>query len=376
LEGAARYGFDAMMGRDRRADNQRFVAFLTIGIAGAVLFLGLVLFSPFFEPIAWAIILALFFHPVYVVLRRLLRRFDSLASLCMCILIVAFIIIPVFALLGSLTTEVLRVYTEFQTKLQASDFTLVPDHDKYPALNRMFSYVTDVLKANEQTVMGTLTDLSKGMGEFFLKQGTVVFRNVANIVFKAALMLVTLYYLFRDGERMLQAFKDLLPFPRRDVENFAKVTDDVLSATLYGNLLMGAIQGALGVFIFWILGFSAHLLWGMVMGLAAFLPMVGTALVWVPATIFLFVSGLYLKGALLLAFSFLVISQIDYFLRPLFISGKTQLHTLFLFFSILGGLTVFGFLGLFLGPVLIALCVSILEIYRLNYLGHASGEDV
>ncbi|MCD6198992.1 MAG: AI-2E family transporter [Deltaproteobacteria bacterium] len=361
---------------DNSRDNNKLVTFLALGLAGLILALSLRLFLPFFEPIAWAIILGLFFYPIYSWMRRTLKVSEGLASLGMCILIIAFIIIPVFALLGSLTTEVIRVYTEVQEDLNAGDFTIVPDKNKSPILNKTISNVLDILKTHETRVTEILTDLSKKMGEFFLKQGTVIFKNVASIIFKAALMLVTLFYIFKDGERMLQTFKDLLPLPRRDVENLVKAMDDVLSATLYGNLLNAFIQGSVGFFIMWSLDFSAPLLWGMIMGLTTFIPMIGPALVWFPATIYLFLAGLYLKAAILLAFSILIISQIDYFLRPLFISGKTQIHTLILFFSILGGLSVFGFLGLILGPILMALCVSILELYRMNSLGRTPQKGV
>lgn len=350
-------------------NNNKLVTLLAMGLAGVILAMGLSLFLPFFEPIAWAIILGLFFYPIYRWIRRTLKVSEGLASLGMCILIIAFIIIPVFALLGSLTTEVIRVYTEVQKGLDTGDFTIVPDKNKSPILNKTVSKALDVLRTHETRVKEIIIDLSKKMGEFFLKQGTIVFKNIANIIFKAALMLVTLFYIFKDGERMLQTFKDLLPLPRHDVENLVKAMDDVLSATLYGNLLNAVIQGSLGFFIMWMLDFSAPLLWGMIMGLTTFIPMIGPALVWLPATIYLFLAGLYLKAAILLAFSVLIISQIDYFLRPLFISGKTQIHILILFFSILGGLSVFGFLGFILGPILMALCVSILELYRLNSLG-------
>jgi len=350
-------------------NNNKLVTLLAMGLAGVILAMGLSLFLPFFEPIAWAIILGLFFYPIYRWIRRTLKVSEGLASLGMCILIIAFIIIPVFALLGSLTTEVIRVYTEVQKGLDTGDFTIVPDKNKSPILNKTVSKTLNVLRTHETRVKEIIIDLSKKMGEFFLKQGTIVFKNIANIIFKAALMLVTLFYIFKDGERMLQTFKDLLPLPRHDVENLVKAMDDVLSATLYGNLLNAVIQGSLGFFIMWMLDFSAPLLWGMIMGLTTFIPMIGPALVWLPATIYLFLAGLYLKAAILLAFSVLIISQIDYFLRPLFISGKTQIHILILFFSILGGLSVFGFLGFILGPILMALCVSILELYRLNSLG-------
>ncbi len=356
------------------SQNEKIVGFITAAMGGAILFFGLKLFLPFFEPIAWAIILALFFYPVYRGLRKVLRGSHGLASLGMCILIIAFIIMPVFALLGSLTSEVLRVYGQVQEHIHKGDFSIVPDKDKHPLLYKATTKALETFKTHESGVKDSLSDISKRMGEFFLKQGTVVFKNVANILFKAALMIVTLYYLFRDGERMLQSFTDLLPLPKKEVENFASITSDVLSATLYGNLMTAFIQAALGVLILWFLDFSAPILWGLVMGLSAFIPMVGTALVWLPATIYLFVAGFYLKGAILLTFSVLVISQIDYFLRPYLISGKTQLHSLFLFFSILGGINVLGIIGLILGPIIIALCMAILELYKYHYLGRTPQE--
>lgn len=358
-----------MTSQNGQTVNKKLVVILATGLAGLILALGFRLFLPFFEPIAWAIILVLFFHPVYRSLRRLLRGGETFASLGMCLLIILFIILPVFALLASVTSEVIRVYMPLQHSLQAGDFSIVPDPDRFPLLHKGVTLLMEALKTHEAGIKASLVDMSSRTGEFFLKQGTVVFRNVTNVLFKAALMLVTLYFLFRDGERLLQAFKDLLPLPPGAAQSFISVAQDVLSATLYGNILTAGIQAGLGIFILWALDFSAPVLWGIVMGLTAFVPLIGASLVWAPCALYLFASGLYLKGAILLVFSVLVISQIDYFLRPYLISGKTQLHTLFLFFSILGGLHTFGLLGFILGPILVGLCVAILEIYRTNFLG-------
>ncbi len=349
--------------------NQRLVGIISAGLGGGILLLGLSLFIPFFEPIAWAIVLALFFYPFYNWLERFLRRGRVIASVLMCVLIVAFIVLPVFTLLGSLTSEVFRVYGQVQESIQHGDFSVVPDKEKYPLLNKAVVGAMNAMKTHEEGIKGSIADISKKTGEFFIRQGTVVFANIANIIFKAALMVVTLYYLFRDGERMLQRFTELLPLSTREIDNFARITSEVLYATLYGNLMTAFIQAGLGILILWSLDFSAPLLWGIVMGLSAFIPIVGTALVWVPATLYLFMAGYYLKGAILLAFSIIVISQVDYFLRPILISGKTQLHSLFLFFSILGGIKVLGIIGLVLGPLIVALCVAVLELYKIHFLG-------
>ncbi len=352
---------------DKMGYSDWVVLLLSTALAGLILVLGVLLFMPFFEPICWAVILALFFHPVHRYLVKFLKGMDGLAAFLMCILIVLFIIIPVFVLLGSVTTEVIRVYGQIQAGIKHGGFNFLTGTNNC-LLHKMAAWLLSVFKAHQDTIQKLLNSFSKHIGEFFITQGTVVFKNIAAVIFKAALMLVTLYYFFRDGEKMLAMFQDLLPLPAKVAANFMEITQDVLSATLYGNLLTSVIQGGLGIFILWALNFSAPFLWGMILGLATFIPMVGTAIVWVPATLYLFISGLYLKGAILLAFSLIIISQIDYFLRPYLISGKTQIHTLLLFFSILGGLNVFGMLGLVLGPLLLALCVSILEIYRKNFL--------
>lgn len=360
-------------------DTQKFVVFLAIGIAISILILGLRLFTPFFYPIVWAIVLTLFCYPVFKPLKqtltglKVLKGNESIASLCMCILIISFIIIPVFALLGVLTNEFLRVYDEFQTALSSKGAGIIPDLSAYPLLNKLLVKLMSMFNIhNDSSLEQFIADIIKRFSDFFISQGTAVFKNIITIIFDGLLMLVVLFYLFRDGERFLDTFKGILPFHDIEIERFFKIISDVLYATLYGNILTALIQAGLGVFILWILAFSAPLLWGIVMGIATFIPIIGTALVWVPATAYLFITGAYIKGATLLVFSVLLISQIDYFLRPYLISGKTHLHSLFLFFSILGGLSVFGLLGIILGPIIIALCVSILEIYRLNYLGPPS----
>ncbi len=355
-------------------NNGKLASWLSAALGTGILFVGLRLFLPFFEPICWAIILALFFYPAFRWLHQTLRLSDGFASFLMCVVIITFIILPVFALLASMTTEVIRVYNQVQDHILSGSFSIIPDKANHPILHKAASSAMNLFRTHEGEVRATITEISKKMGEFFIRQGTVVFRNVANLLFKAALMLVTLFYLFKDGEKMLGLFKSLLPLPRNEVENFARITEDVLSATLYGNLMTAFIQAGFGVFILWLLDFSAPILWGIIMGLSAFIPIVGTAIVWVPATLYLFATGLYLKGAALLAFSVLVISQIDYFLRPYLISGKTELHNMFLFFSIIGGINVFGLIGLVLGPIIIGLCVAVLELYRYHFLGHPREE--
>jgi predicted PurR-regulated permease PerM len=134
-------------------------------------------------------------------------------------------------------------------------------------------------------------------------------------------------------------------------------------ATIYGGLLIAIIQGVLGGVIFWILGIPSPILWGTAMAFLSFIPIGGTALIWVPAAILLFVQGAILKGIILLGLGVFGISMVDNFLRPFFISAKTNIHPLLLFFAVLGGIQAFGLIGLVVGPLIATLCLTFIEIY-------------
>jgi predicted PurR-regulated permease PerM len=132
---------------------------------------------------------------------------------------------------------------------------------------------------------------------------------------------------------------------------------------MYGGILVALLQGFLGGFAFWFFGLSSPVFWGTVMALLSFLPVVGPFLVWGPVVAYFFFQGTYLKGIILLAWGGAVVGLSDNFLRPIFISKRTKLHTMLMFFGVLGGLKSFGFLGLVVGPLIVTICITMLDIY-------------
>jgi predicted PurR-regulated permease PerM len=177
-------------------------------------------------------------------------------------------------------------------------------------------------------------------------------------------VIFTMYYLFRDGNKIVSALPDVLPLERAQSEKIFARTREVISASVYGVLVIASIQGALGGLMFWILGLPSPLVWGVVMTLLSMIPMVGAFVIWVPAAIFLALSGCWVKAIILTAWGALVIGTVDNFLRPKLVGEKTKLHELFIFFSVLGGLKVFGILGIVLGPVVLAITLALLDVFR------------
>jgi predicted PurR-regulated permease PerM len=192
----------------------------------------------------------------------------------------------------------------------------------------------------------------------------MVVGGAVGAIVQMVLVVFTLFYLFRDGERIRHAAYGLLPIRRVQAHDIALRTREVIGATVYGVLVIAAIQGTLGTIVFWILGLPSPLLWGVVMFFLSMIPMAGAFLVWVPAAAFLALTGAWVKAAILVGWGLLVISSIDNFLSPRLVGQRARLHELLIFFAVLGGLDVFGVLGLILGPVVVAVTLALIEMVR------------
>lgn len=350
------------------AITHNFIVVLANLIGLGILSLAIALLLPFLEPIIWAAIITLFTYPVYKKLQKHANLSSPMASATMCLLVLLFVITPFAFLTVSLTNETLRVYDELKTSLQQDPGHFLDVLKQSPIMGEYLAKILDNYRHHQEKINQLLTDLAQKGSNLFLHQGTLIFKNLASMLFKGGIMLVALFYLFRDGEKLVNTLKELMPFASEDTERFTHIISDMVIATLYGNLLTGLMQGATGVLILWLLGFSAPLLWGMVMAICTFIPVVGTALVWGPASIVLLITGEWVKAIILALFGMLVISQIDTFVKPLLISGRTSIHNMLLMLGILGGISMFGFLGVILGPIIIALAISVLEFYKINYL--------
>jgi predicted PurR-regulated permease PerM len=201
---------------------------------------------------------------------------------------------------------------------------------------------------------------------FMLGFSLSVAGNIVTGIVKAFFVIFTMYYLFRDGDKILDKLPAALPLSRPQSEAIISRTREVVNASVYGVVSIAALQGLLGGLAFWILGLPSPLLWAVLMTFICMIPMLGSFLVWVPLSIYLIVHGHLTKAILLIIWGALVISTIDNFLRPRLIKNQTRLHELFVFFSVLGGISVFGLLGIVLGPVVLAITLGLLQTYRVH----------
>jgi predicted PurR-regulated permease PerM len=184
------------------------------------------------------------------------------------------------------------------------------------------------------------------------------FATLANL----AAMLFALFFMLRDGDAMSRQLRALLPLPEPQADRLLRDTRDLVIASVGAGLLVAAAQGAIGGVALWLLGFGAPVLWGVAMAFCSLIPIVGSALVWLPAALWLLVSGETARGVILLLVGVFGISMADNILRPLLLSGRTAVSGLVVFFGLLGGVAAFGFIGLVIGPIVLVTTGSLLEL--------------
>ena len=180
----------------------------------------------------------------------------------------------------------------------------------------------------------------------------------------AVIAFFILFFYFRDGRSILRRAAVVLPLRRDQLNRLFACMKDTLNAIVYGTVAMAALQGALTSVAFWFLGLSSPVLWGMVTSLCALLPLIGTAFVLLPAMCMLIFSGHWIKSLILLIWALAIVHPVDNVLRPYLIGGRVKLSTLYVFFALLGGFKAFGALGVFIGPLILAVTVALFRFLR------------
>ncbi|WP_273208023.1 AI-2E family transporter [Marinobacter subterrani] len=348
-----------------KLETRTFLALL-VGVSVAFVFL----VKPFFGPIFWAVAIALIFHPVqHFLVRKLGERpnLNALITLFFCMIIV---VIPVLVLVTSLIAEGVALYQQIQNgDLKPGEY-IDRVYQSFPAIQKFLSQF-DISFAE---LRDRAVNIFVGGSQFLAKQALGFGQNTFQFFLGLALMVYLAFFLLRDGSSLVELIIRALPLgDERERLLFAKFAE-VTRATVKGNLLIALIQGALGGLIFWILGITGALLWGVVMAIVSLIPAVGAALVWVPAAIYLAAVGDLVEATVLTLFGVLVIGLADNVLRPILVGRDTKLPDYIVLLSTLGGIVMFGVNGFVMGPLVAALFMAFWGIF-IREFGHEAHRD-
>jgi predicted PurR-regulated permease PerM len=341
-------------------------------VAMMVLIIGfsLGLVQPFIRPAIYAVIVAIGCHPLYQRLRKHVRT-PSRAALLMVLGVLCAVVVPLLVITTLTSGEIVSAaqYLKGQSAAQGGLPAYVA-HLKDNALAWMGQYVNIQNLHLEQR----LGDLPSRAGDAMLEAGKSLARFAVASIVNGIVTMLFLFFFFRDGDRWLHALASVIPLSEAGVKRLFKVIEDSVIANLYGILGVAVGQGLLTTIGLLIAGVGSPLLLGLVASACSVIPVVGTSLVWGPASVYLFLTGHTGKGIFMLIWGFLVVSGSDNIIRPMLVFGRVELHPLLLIVALIGGFLEFGFLGLFIGPVLISILVVLIKALHDDLLGITPAE--
>ena len=338
--------------------------FLLVSLA-LVIYLFYGILRPFLFSLILAITLVSLFYPNFLATKRLVRGRAALASVIMCSIITILIIIPLVLLFMFLANELNEAYAA----LIANQDQILELMDKpYPAiLEPVIERVTSFFQQDSFNFREFLTSRLEDLARFLISRSSTILGSVGWLLINFVVMVFSMFFLFRDGHLLLSRLQGLLPLaPHYQDVLFGKL-QNMVHATFLGIFVTGLCQGALAALIFTILGIDKPVFWAAAVACVSVVPFFGTGVIWIPMSIYLMLSGSLGRGIALFLLGSLVIALVDNIVRPLVIEGHSEgMHVLLVFFAFAGGLLFFGPPGVLLGPLVTALLMALLEIYRLE----------
>jgi predicted PurR-regulated permease PerM len=323
--------------------------------------------APFLDTLGWAGVIGITTYPVYRRLRKRLPGRGTVAASIMTPLVVITLVIPFVLFVFLLGGEVTRVYEYLEKLANSGGHDLLANLSSNSLIQPFLERSRPLLNMLDIEIGTTVLPAMKKLATFLLGYSTAIIKNFFLMIIKLVLMVITLFFLYRDGETFLQRFLSVLPLDEAETEDLLETVRRVIAAVIYGVLLTCMVQGALGGIGFWFCGLPSPILFGAFMMVAALIPVVGTALIWLPGALWLIFQGELVQGIILIAWGMFVVGMIDNLLRPFFISGKAHLSLFVVALGVLGGVFAFGPLGVVTGPIVLALFLSVFEIYARRF---------
>ena len=318
----------------------------------------LVMIKSFLMAILLAGIFSALAYPLYQRLNKWLKGRQAAASGITIMIIVFIILLPLSGLLGIVTSQAIKVgqtATPWVQKQLSSPIAISQWLEDLP----LYEYI-DPYRETIYTKVGALVGAAS---QFFVNGLQAATMGTINFIFMVAILLYTMFFFLIDGDRLLEKILFYMPLEDRDERRLLDRFTSVARATIKGTAIIGVVQGGASGIAFAMVGIQSSVFWGAVMTVMSIIPGIGTALIWIPAALWLAAQGMWFKAGALIVFCGLIVGSVDNLLRPRLVGKDTEMHDLLILFSTLGGIAMFGIIGIIIGPIIAALFVTIWDIY-------------
>ena len=318
------------------------------------------LFHSFLQPLAFAAVIAIGFYPLYMGVSRLVRG-PNRAALLATVTVLLIFVLPALLIGSAAGDELIKAARYFGERSTQQRGVVAYFAEKQQSALRWLAKYVDV---EELHLQDAVANLPGQVSKVLLAVGTGLVGGLAGFAGNAILTFLILFFLFRDGKAAIESITSILPLTQDQALRLLTGIRDSVVANLYGILAVGLAQGLLTGAALAILRVPSPLLLGLTTAVCSLIPIVGTMLVWLPAAIYLMATGHLWKGIFLILWGSVVVGTIDNVIRPLVIGSRVELHPLLLLFSLLGGVQIFGFIGIFIGPVIISVIAALINILK------------
>ncbi|MFN8673193.1 MAG: AI-2E family transporter [Candidatus Sericytochromatia bacterium] len=331
------------------------------------IYLGWLIFQPFWQIIVFSIFIVTVLYPLHKKIKDKVKS-DTNASFLSTFIVFLFLLIPGFIFMFVIISQMIEIFptvTDFFSKNHDYNYYssqippfLVEWYDKAKiyaeaaGINTNINFV-ELIK----NYIGNIT-------KFTLQQSQSILGNIGSVLVNIAFILLSLFFLFRDSDVYLDLIKKLVPMKDEDKNFLLENSAKGIRAIFLGTILTALTQGFLGFVAYFVADIKFSLFWGFSTFICSFFPLGGSAIIWFPITLYLLFTSSWLSALLMFLWGAIVITMSDNIVRPIIVGGQTNVGTLALVFSMLGGVQLFGFIGLFLAPVIVITIINILELYE------------
>lgn len=323
------------------------------GIVAVLAYLSYLVFEPFLVALAWAIVLVVVFYPAHEWFAR--RWGPTIAALASTAAVTLILIVPTLLVMGAFVKQGVNAVQEIQQGVASDHFQWV--NNLWTQIQQRFP------EATPGDLATTLQRYAEQAAAYLAARLGAVLRHTAVFLFHLSVTLLAMFYLFRDGNSIVKRLREILPFEDDHRARMINEARDLIFASVISTLVAAAVHAVIGGLAFALTGVHSPIFWGVMMGFFSLVPVVGSSLIWVPAAIGLIAGGHIGRGILLIVICGLLVALVDNVVRPWLISGRAEMGGLVVFISVLGGISVFGLLGVVLGPIVVATTASLLDLY-------------
>lgn len=320
------------------------------------------IFQPFLVAILVASVLAVVFRPIYDFFLARFGKRKGVSALSTSFIAMLFILIPFSIIFALVVNEITIVYQDIALEGNFHAKYVVPVVE-YIESNKLLNILGISELINKEVISNSISQI----GQFSLNFVQAVYQSLAHFVFMTFVMFFSLYYFFVNGKEVVAKIMMLSPLKDAHEKLLVEKFVSISRATIKGTIVVAFIQGLIGGLTFAVTGIPSAMIWAVIMMFLSLIPMFGSSIIWFPVGVTMLLLGNVWQGLFILVVGLLIISLIDNFLRPELVGKDTQIHPLIVFFATLGGISLFGFLGFIIGPIIVALFLSLWEIYGIEF---------